>query len=309
MSSMYNINICMAESVYWNDIDYENNRMRYNNLLSDLVGKIKSIFHIEINVIRHLKFITDLLAEIEKVFNEETLKINSELLKNVLVKYKAAKYLLDQMRILNTIPTIADALKDMLEHIRNVFTDYRQNLNMIYLMMDETSKMTDTRDIVNDFHNNSQNRIEVLQKLNILTIQQSKLLKQEEDYEYRRQDLEDRIIDLNSSYRSLNDEKNRIQKVDEELKRRKNLYDGKVRALLNEKLSLMRYKEIDPTDLLEKYEQKNIECEKLQRELDQTVSESFRFQVQSPATLRIQINDPHHSISLIIFITLSFFFI
>ncbi|XP_032670368.1 spindle assembly checkpoint component MAD1-like isoform X2 [Odontomachus brunneus] len=263
------IDKCKMNPVYWNDKDYENNRTRYNNLISELVKNYMEVVNKCMAFTYCSDYMITMFAEIEKAINAPTFEENLKLLKKQVAKHKIRAFFYNHLACCNNdihrlTYTLSDALKNVQEHIRDVFADYWENVNMMYLMIDETSKMNDAHD--NDFYNNSQKQTEVQQKLKMLAIQQSKMQKQEKE-------LEERIQELNLQQQSLNDERHRMREVDilrEQLIRRKNLYDGKVRALLNEKLLLTRDQKIDSTDLLQKYRQKNMECEILQRELDQT---------------------------------------
>lgn len=257
--------------IFWNDRDYENNRTRYNDLTHELIMKFMKVISRCQVLTQCLRNIVTVLAPVEKAIDEGMFENNLKL-KKEFVKYKTEASVYNQLAYsdddLNYLFfTFCGTLENVKDHTCNVLTDYRETLNMLHLMMDESLKMADAYD--NDSHDNSQEQTEIQQKLKTLIIQQSKMQKEKEELEVAKRELDILRDSLNHKKKQMDD----VFVLRDQLIRRKNFYDCKLRALLNEKrVLLMREQQIDSSDLMKKYKEKSMECEKLQQQLDQRVS-------------------------------------
>lgn len=271
---IYSIDKCEMDPVCWNDGDYENNRMRYNDLMSKLIANFTEVMSRCRFLTHGLHNIVTIFAPIEKDIDEGMFEShfenNLKLLKEKFVKYRIEASVYNQLArpdndMNHLILKFCGTLKNVEDHISSVFTDYRENLRMVHLMMTETLNMMDTHD--NDFRDNSQEQTEVQQKLRILAIQQNKVQKEKEELEALKRQLDTLRISLINKEKSMND----VLILQDQLIRRKNLYDGKLQALLDEKRSLMQNQKINSTELLTKYKEQSMECARLQQQLDQSV--------------------------------------
>ncbi|XP_014472013.1 PREDICTED: uncharacterized protein LOC106743029 isoform X2 [Dinoponera quadriceps] len=270
---IYSIDKCDMDPACWNDGEYENNRMRYNNVMRELVKNFMEVIN-RCRVLTYcLRNIVTIFAPLERDIDEGTFGSNLELLKKKFVEYRTEASIYSRLtcpdnNINDLTLTFCDALKNVQDHVYNVFMDYRETLHMVYLMIDESLKMTDESADENS-QDNPQEQAEVRQKLRILATQHDKMQKEKEELEKQKRELD-------TLSNSIENEKKRVQEIfmlRDQLIRRKNLYDGKLRALLDEKRTLIRDQKMDVTDLLEKYKRKDMECAKLQHQLDQSTSE------------------------------------
>ncbi|EFN88494.1 hypothetical protein EAI_03123 [Harpegnathos saltator] len=150
----------------------------------------------------------------------------------------------------------------MHDEIRDIFVNYQEALYMVDLTMDESLKMTNAQD-----DDNTQEQTEVQQKLKALAIEQNKIQKQKKELEEKKHELDLLSNTLDNKSKHIDG----IYILRDQLIRRKKLYDGKVQALLNERQLLLQDQKIDVADMLEKYKQKDLECKKLQQQLDQSI--------------------------------------
>lgn len=262
------IDKCEIGPADWNDKDYENKRIHYNNLIRKLVKSLMEVVDQCKAFTYCLNNIMGILGSVEKNINKGTFENNLELLKQQVIKLKykteASVHELTRTHMGSLTFRFFEVLRNVQGHISDIFVDYREALYMVHLMMDETLKMTDAQD---NSHDDSQ-LTEVQEKLRVLAIQQSKMQKEKEE-------LEELKHELKALSNSLNDEKKHLRDahaLENQLIRRKKLYNGKVQALLEERRSMRRDQKMDSADLLEKYKQKSLEYEKLQQQLHESVS-------------------------------------